>query len=510
MPPISPVPSTHSSHSLPPTDPEPNSVNQGQGNDHPAAHGGQDDHGQGNVDQRGSPRNGTDDFRDSWQGQPGGGRPGYQDGSGPHGMRDGGDGGGHDNAGPFGSRGDNNYPGGRADYSDGPGRNGGSGSTAPTYEGARPGNFGNPLSNVIGQVSKAVSDLTSPLFGNQNSPSMNGAPRFFSEQMPRFVGDALSKAIQQPAPGTDPTPRPPTDAAVRTGIEGPPRDASPPPPRADGTPPASERPLAATVADGRTLLPNMANSAAAADPRMAQAGANSAQTAAQLLSLGVPAEPMTAAAAAAMLLAADEGVVLPGLALAQAYIAQTDVKQQMSAHLQQSAVLQDAHDDRDLHNSQQTAADSKRPAAAPDQPLAKSLLDSQARAGTDARIADPRVAETLTRLDAAADTKLLRENADKARNATVADPARTALGEEAKRTPLFAAMAERGLIGGAGEYVRQALDWVGQQARELGFGAQSGEEGVHAMRVVAGLIAAGVVVLVVVGVLYAVRVILGP
>jgi hypothetical protein len=51
------------------------------------------------------------------------------------------------------------------------------------------------------------------------------------------------------------------------------------------------------------------------------------------------------------------------------------------------------------------------------------------------------------------------------------------------------------------------MDWVGQQVRELGFGSDPSAEGVRAMRVVAGLIAASVVVGVAIALLYALRVV---
>jgi len=107
-----------------------------------------------------------------------------------------------------------------------------------------------------------------------------------------------------------------------------------------------------------------------------------------------------------------------------------------------------------------------------------------------------------------------RSTTDTATSRQAADVAKTATGTtEGGRLPVGAdgksaqSSFGRGLFGGAAEYTRQALDWVGQQVREFGFGASPDADGARAMRVVAGLVVASVGVLVVIGVLYALRII---
>lgn len=164
-----------------------------------------------------------------------------------------------------------------------------------------------------------------------------------------------------------------------------------------------------------------------------------------------------------------------------------------------SAPPQQALRGDESRNPQQLPADAKRQAETMDRALAKQTAEQQ-----QARTAnDPRTTDAQARADA----KALREGVDNKTRANLAD-ARQNVGENAKQNSQLANAERR--PGGATESLRQALDWVGQQVRGVGADARTDEEGVTAMRVVAGLVVAATVVGVAIAVLYALRVAFVP
>jgi hypothetical protein len=215
----------------------------------------------------------------------------------------------------------------------------------------------------------------------------------------------------------------------------------------------------------------------------------------------LPGGPVTARAAE------DEGLP-PGMTLAQQQAQQrADLKE--AAQLARRDAPADARTAQPAQQNPQTpqqlalAQDPKRPTEVLERFLNKLLPDQQqqTRAQSDVRQADARLVEGLAKAEA--DNRL--RDAERTRLAN-ADAARAQAADAGGKRGAFAAIAG-GMAGSAAETVRQAMDWVGQQVRELGFGSEPSAEGVRAMRVVAGLIVASVVVGVAIALLYALRIV---
>jgi len=352
------------------------------------------------------------------------------------------------------------------------------------------------LGGIFGQVSQAASSIFSGVFGSAASSQPNSLPNLFTEQLPHFVGDTASRAQptseqHAPAPGNAPMQRAANDAPALA-----PRNANA---NAQIAPNAGP---GVPEGEGRGLLPTPA-----------QAGIDA--RAAQLLAQGgAPLAAMqTAAESAAQWSGASPATSMEADALARALLenqnktapARTDGKD-ATAQLRQGALPEG-----ETGLTQQTAP-SKSPSDTLDRLMTK--LPADARPTPDARIADgrlldPRVADARLALPDAAARSTLEGNAsrqagDIAKAASAAE-GRIPLGADGKAntTSFFG----RGLFGGTVEYTRQALDWVGQQVREFSVGNSPDADGARAMRVVAGLVVASVAVLVVIGVLYALRII---
>jgi hypothetical protein len=384
------------------------------------------------------------------------------------------------------------------------------------------------ISGTLNQTGQLVSGLGTLIFGGRNQPAMdtprpsqdssfdaggrNGAPAPSGGDPGRVVDTSLR------APGES-TPRP-----TQPGTPG--RSDSVPIARSNGEPTATSTPNGApqTGASGRPAEARgapLAGNAATPQPTPLQ------QSAAQA---GVLTAGLTTAAQQALLggLAANQTNALPQ----QAAQPQSAPLQQQGALLQdaqarqaaglpltpeQRALLQGAllpnpgqnaqPSDKalpqqlpgdELRNPQQLPADAKRQAEAMDRSMARQTAEQQQTRTAN----DPRTNDAQVRADARA----LRDGAEAKTRANLAD-ARPNVGENAKQNALTG--AERRPAGTA-ESLRHALDWVGQQVRGAGADARTDEEGVTAMRVVAGLVVAAVVVGVSIAVLYALRVAFVP
>jgi hypothetical protein len=386
---------------------------------------------------------------------------------------------------------------------------------------------GNASGGLIGGLVGTLNNVVGSLLGQQNATPLPGQQPSFPEQGPRNLGDQgrnPERGIDMPR-GGERQGGPPQDvprsgdagAAGRTAeAQGRATDAQGRP-DAQGRAAADAQGRAATDGQGRATIAQQ--QAALAGQILAggllkegQAGQNGQQAAtkgentnqaqagtlamaAGLLAEQAPGQLASSAGAAAMPRGADE-----------ATLPQTAAQQQTrnpgaEAGKDLSQLRQPANDQpRELRNNQpQTLADPRR-AETMDPSLAKSMAEAQTRTLADTRQGDPRMANMLARGEA--EGKLAQEGADKAKNANQNDPARAAIGDEARQRARLA-MSGGGVLTGSA--ARQALDWVGQQVREWGFDAKGDAEGVHAMRVVAGLIVASVAVLVVIAVLYALR-----
>ncbi len=205
------------------------------------------------------------------------------------------------------------------------------------------------------------------------------------------------------------------------------------------------------------------------------------------------------------LLDADEAARLQGsTALASALRAQAALRELANTPATAVPARQDELDAHDPRNPQ-LAADPRRLGDGLDT-AAKLLAQAQARNAADARATDPRLVDTQqqARTNGDAGTQA-RDAGDKSRSGLVAALGRG--GDDAKpgaRLGLGGAL----FAGGAAEYVRQALDWIGQNVGGIGVEPGGDVEGAHALRVVAGLIISAVVVVVVIALIYALRVIL--
>lgn len=353
------------------------------------------------------------------------------------------------------------------------------------------GGSGGLIPGVIADTAHLFSPIASPLFG-ESSPSGSGAPSYYGEssrppdQAPAYTTAPSTQALPHPGTLQEAT-RPPVDSG-----------------RTDAAPTTSR-----SAADASLATPRQTPAAVrpeVLDPRAAQGGM-AAQTAAQTQAalLAQQAALMGAMANASLQLAQDPSASAASLAQGNA-AATLPEGRELATALRQG--VREERDVRDPRNAQQAPADNRRtPSEILAQAFAKAVPDAQTRGNLgDARTPEQRQVDAQTRSDA--DAKSLRDAADKARNLGTGDASRALSGgEQGRRAGLFSAMAQGGVMAGASESMRQAMDWVGQQVREFGFGSQSGSEGVHAMRVIAGLIAASVVVLVAIAVLYALRVI---
>ena len=197
----------------------------------------------------------------------------------------------------------------------------------------------------------------------------------------------------------------------------------------------------------------------------------------------------------------------PGLTL-------TQQQAQQRADLKDAAQLARRDAPADARTAQQTqqtppnpqqlamAQDPKRPTDVLERFLNKLVPDQpqQTRAQADVKQADARLVEGLAKAEA--DNRQRETERTRIANSD----ARMQAADAGAKRGAFAALAG-GMAGSASETVRQAMDWVGQQVREFGFGADAGSEGVRAMRVVAGLIAASVIVGVAIALLYALRIV---
>ena len=401
-------------------------------------------------------------------------------------------------------------PGGRTGNANGYGNggsngygNGGANNSGGIYGGGASVPRTGGLGGLLGQVSQVTSSITTAVFGSVVNSNPASLPNLFTDDLPRFVGDSAARA--QPSndhSALQPQPAPPSpqqaasDAAVVT-----PRTADPAPQ------PAANPTAAAPEAEGRGLLAQTS-----AQPGT-QPGID-ARTAQMLAQGGIALAPMeTAPESSAQMAAMAAPIAREADALERALmdsankapLQRTDGKE-LPAQLRQAAAP-----DGETATLQQ-AAQARQQTDALDRMLAKLPADARpmldAR-GVDGRQLDPRVADgRLVQADA-----LARSTAEANASRQASDLAKAATATEGGRLPVAAdgksaqSSFGRGLFGGTVEYTRQALDWVGQQVREFSFGASPDADGVRAMRVVAGLLVASVVVLVAVGVLYALRII---
>jgi hypothetical protein len=464
-------------------------VHDGNGNDHGNGNGNGIGNGNGNGNGNGGPENngpGQQTLPGQTPGLPGGR-------TGDPGNNAYGNGNGNGNGNAYG----NGYGNGNGGASHGGGIYAG-GAQTPNQGG---------LGGIIGGVSQTVSSITAAVFGSSVPNALpNTAPNLFTEHMPRFVGDSATQTQPSNDHGSSSQPAPPSPQRASNDTTAlPPRNADPTPqPPAN---PAGGRP----EAEGRGVL-------AQAQAQM-QSGID-ARTAQMLAQGGTPLMPMehapeTPVQMAGLLAAtASEAEALERALTDSQNKAQpqrTDGKD-MAAQLRQGA-----GPEGDVNTPQQTAQSRQQTDAldrllAKMQPDARTAPDARAADGRqpDARAADGRLVPTDGRLVQADGT--LRSATDTSRQG--GDLAKTAAGTtEGGRLPVGAdgrsaqSSFGRGLFGGAAEYTRQALDWVGQQVREFGFGASPDADGARAMRVVAGLVVASVGILVVIGVLYALRII---
>lgn len=384
------------------------------------------------------------------------------------------------------------------------------------------------ISGTLNQTGQLVSGLGTLIFGGRNQPAVD-VPR--PSQDSSFDAGGRNGA---PAP-TGGDPGRVVDTSLRAPGESTPRPTQPGAPggRTDPAPTArgNAEPAATNVPNGAPLAGASARPTSAEARGAPLAGNATAQTP-QLqqpnAQVGVLTAGLTTAAQQALLggLAANQTTTLPQQA-AQAQTATQqgallqDAQARQAAGLpltaEQRALLQGAllsnpalntpASDKaapqqlpgeELRNPQQLPADAKRQAEAMDRSLARQTAEQQqARSANDPRTNDAQVR---------ADARALRDGAEAKTRTTLAD-ARPSVGDNAKQNAL--AGAERRPAGTA-ESLRQALDWVGQQVRGVGTSARTDEEGVTAMRVVAGLVVAAVVVGVAIAVLYAVRVAFVP
>ncbi|MEP7043070.1 MAG: hypothetical protein ABI843_08400 [Dokdonella sp.] len=372
--------------------------------------------------------------------------------------------------------------------------NGGTNAGSGPYAGGAPtaGNGG-----VFGQVSQVTSTIASAVFGSAVTYNPSTLPNLFSEQLPHFVGD--SATIAQPAydrntasPAANPLPRVSAEAAQIA-----PHAADPPAQASTGP--------AANQDEGRALGPTQAQTGP--DVRSAQIVAPPTVPSAPAQAPPEPPAGLPGALAAGALsaealeraLAQSEG---------KAFAPRADGED--VASLQRRGILADGPP-----SSSQQAALSRQPAEALDRLLARVPLEAHpavdARA-TDGRMPDPRMLDPRV-ADARSADPSARSMTEAPPSRPSADPTKAAATLDG-RAPVAAdgkpntlSSFGRGLFGGSAEYMRQALDWVGQHVREFGIGASPDADGARAMRVVAGLVVASVGVLLVIGVLYALRII---
>ncbi len=436
-----------------------------------------------------------------------GGRNDHNDHGGGH---DNGNGHGYGNNGNdhgYGNNGNGRGNDGNGGYGNGAGNNGA-------------GNYGGPQSGLISGLGGTLGHLSSILFGN--SPGENWQPHSpFSSpgETPRSGGDPTGRVLNQPgAPdpasphaGSD-RPLPPTPDGPRAPAEVPRADAQGQgQTRAGPEAGAAQSPLGQHTGTPTPTTNANANANANAGLVMTPAMAEAAMLAGTTLAAGLaegaaaqmPQTPSASNAAHAAALASDQAI----LAGQNAQSAKDALAQPRTPGTADTAQLrQPANDPR----APTQLADPRRGAETLDPSQAKSTADAQARTLADPRMLDPRLADArlsqaLVRADADA-KQLQADAAEKAKNANLADSARAVNGDESKMRARLAFGG--GTLASTAASARQALDWVGQQVREWGFDAKEGAEGVRAMRVVAGLIAASVIVLVVIALMYALRVIL--
>lgn len=392
------------------------------------------------------------------------------------------------------------------------------------------GEFSHPLSNTIGQLGRLVSDIFSPSRpATQPTP---GQPQHYesgsgSSQTVIRNNNAPPPATQNPgASGTHPPPNgrvgtpPPGEGGARNPNAGPGNNANP---HTGATGNASANPTGSVV----QMTPR-------AEAGMAARGAETAAGTTAQTNNQTPAQQqagllqgMTASPTMQAVLQTLATQTVPLASLAGAMEEPATLPQQGNAQNPRDALARDllrgnvtqlpmapgqtAPGQAEEHTLPNTLADPRKQAQA-EQAQTRPAADAEAQARADQRgdarnIANPRAAESLVRTDVN-DPRNARD-ADKTRNAALSEALRAQQAEGTKRTGLLAAMAQSGsLRGSASVLARHALDWVGQLAKELGIGSTDGEEGAHAMRVVAGLVIAAIGVLLVIGVIYALRVIL--
>lgn len=448
---------------------------------------------------------------------------GWRGGDGDHGGNGRpGNGGGPYGRGPGNGVGNNSRPGG---YDPAQAQNPGGGGKAA-------GGFGSelthPLSTTLGQLGRLVSNLFTPTNSTANSP---GGTTHHYDSTP-----TSSQYGGGQGPIRDHQAAPPLAQNTATGTAHTATDRGNVPVRADGGThaPNGNNPAGsagtAQAGRGEAALPTARDAAApngaaarGAETTAAQAGATQAQLAQLQGGAMLPAMQ----AAALQTLVAAQGLLLQDGAEEQAPLPQQGSAQNprgdaagdllrgtlMQLPMAAGLLAAEQADEQALPNNlPNTLADPRRLAQA-EQAQARAATDADAQARADQRadarnLANPRAAEALVRTDAN-DPRLAREAAEKTRNAAVSEGLRAQQADATKRPGLLAAMAESGsLRGSATALARHALDWVGQLAKELGLRAGEEEEGVHAMRVVAGLVIAATGVLVVIGALYALRVML--
>lgn len=360
---------------------------------------------------------------------------------------------------------------------------------------------------LLGNLGGTLGSLASSLFGHsptERGSTLNPNPTF--GETPRYGGDSNGHVSHQP-PAPDPAS--PHASADR------PLSLTPDATRAAGEAPRGDmqgkerggtaQSTQAQAQAGGTLAPGtnagvLAGSTASAAMSMAAQMAAAGQGAATSTPQAPPASASTAAQLAQL---AAETLAASGQTAQQAREMLAQARTPATADAAQ--LRQPANDPR----VPTQIADPRRGAETLDPSLAKTSADAQARTTGDPRLLDPRLADArlsqaLVRGDADA-KQLQAEMAEKAKNANLADSARAVNGDESKMRARLAFGG--GMLASTAASARQAMDWVGQQVREWGFDAKEGAEGVRAMRVVAGLIAASVVVLVVIALLYALRVV---
>lgn len=453
-----------------------------------------------------------------------------------HGGGNGGNGWNHGNGWPHGDggpHGDDGPRGGGRD-GDGPRGNGWGNGNGNGWGNQGRGGGDGLISGTLNQTGQLVSGLGSLIFGGRNQPVVN-TPRT-PQDSPFDTGGRNGS----PTP-TGGDPGRVVDTGARAPGETTPRTTQPPgtPGRTDSAPVArgNTEPAATTVPNG-AQQPGASGRPAGAEARNAPQAGNAAatpQAMQQSAQTGVLTAGLSAAAQQALLggLAANQTTTLPQQATQpqnaqpQQQNALHDAQARQAAGLpltaEQRSLLQGAllsnpaanaqtHDktlsappqqmpagDNELRNPQQLPADAKRQAEAMDRSLAKQTAEQQQTRTAN----DPRANEAQVRADARA----LRDGADAKTRANLTD-ARQNVGENAKQNSQLANAERR--PAGATESLRQAMDWVGQQVRGVGANARTDEEGVTAMRVVAGLVVAAVVVGVAIAVLYALRVAFVP